>query len=291
MARPYEFVTLDVFTDRRFGGNPLAVFADARGLDTATMQALAGEFNLSETTFVLPPDDPRHTAKVRIFTPSAEIGFAGHPNIGTAWVLAAQGRDGHGQLTFEGGSGLVEIGVERDGGALRMCRLVAPQALRLGAAPSAADLAPCARLDVGDIRRTDVASVGLDCVCAEVSVEVLARAAPDASAFRAVADGWLGPKGRFMLCLYARDGDQLRSRVFGPLYGVTEDPACGSATAALAGLLLERDGAPNNRIVMQMGAEIGRPSVLHAGAQRGDDGVRVWLAGQCVEMMRGTVYL
>ncbi|MFZ4652049.1 MAG: PhzF family phenazine biosynthesis protein, partial [Rubrivivax sp.] len=86
MARAYDFVTLDVFTDRRFGGNPLAVFADARGLDTATMQALAGEFNLSETTFVLPPEDPRHTAKVRIFTPSAEIGFAGHPNIGTAWV-------------------------------------------------------------------------------------------------------------------------------------------------------------------------------------------------------------
>lgn len=291
MARSYEFVTLDVFTDRRFGGNPLAVFADARGLDTTTMQALAGEFNLSETTFVLPPDDPGHTAKVRIFTPSAEIGFAGHPNIGTAWVLAAQGRDTQGRLTFECGSGLVEIGVEREGGELRMCRLMAPQALRLGAAPSAADLAPCAKLDAGDIRRTDVASVGLDAVCAEVSVDVLPRAAPDASAFRAVADRWLGPKGRFMLCLYARDGDQLRSRVFGPLYGVTEDPACGSATAALAGLLLERDGAPSNRIVMQMGAEIGRPSVLHAGAQRGDDGVRVWLAGQCVEMTRGTVSL
>ena len=289
MARAYDFVTLDVFTDRRFGGNPLAVFADARGLDTATMQALAGEFNLSETTFVLPPEDPRHTAKVRIFTPSAEIGFAGHPNIGTAWVLAAQGRDAQGRLTLEGGSGPVEIDVERHGDELHICRLMAPQALRLGAAPTATDLAPCARLDVGDIGRTDVASVGLDCVCAEVAVEVLARAAPDASAFRAVADRWLGPTGRFMLCLYARDGDQLRSRVFGPLYGVTEDPACGSATAALAGLLLERDGAPSNRVVMQMGAEIGRPSVLHAAAQRGADGVRVWLAGQCVEMMRGTV--
>ncbi|OYU93487.1 MAG: phenazine biosynthesis protein PhzF, partial [Burkholderiales bacterium PBB5] len=163
MAGNYDFVTLDVFTDRRFGGNPLAVFADARGLDTATMQALAGEFNLSETTFVLPPDDPSHTAKVRIFTPSAEIGFAGHPNIGTAWVLAAQGRDAEGRLTFECGSGLVEIGVEREGGELRMCRLMAPQALKLGAAPGAADLAPCARLEAGDIRRTAVASVGLDC--------------------------------------------------------------------------------------------------------------------------------
>ena len=289
MARAYEFITLDVFTDRPFGGNPLAVFPDARGLDTSTMQALAGEFNLSETTFVLPPEDARHTAKVRIFTPSAEIGFAGHPNIGTAWVLAMQGRDHQGRLVFEGGSGPVDIDVERDGDELKICRLMAPQSLKLGVAPSAADLAPCARLVAADIGLTDVASVGLDCVCAEVSLEALGRAGPDASAFRAVADRWLGPQGRFMLCLYARDGDQLRSRVFGPLYGVTEDPACGSATAALAGLVLQRDEATNNRIVMHMGAEIGRPSVLYAGAQRGDDGVRVWLAGQCVEMMRGTV--
>jgi trans-2,3-dihydro-3-hydroxyanthranilate isomerase len=289
MARAYEFITLDVFTDRPFGGNPLAVFPDARGLDTSTMQALAGEFNLSETTFVLPPEDARHTAKVRIFTPSAEIGFAGHPNIGTAWVLAMQRRDHQGRLVFEGGSGPVDIDVERDGDELKICRLMAPQSLKLGVAPSAADLAPCARLVAADIGRTDVASVGLDCVCAEVSLEALGRAGPDASAFRAVADRWLGPQGRFMLCLYARDGDQLRSRVFGPLYGVTEDPACGSATAALAGLVLQRDEATNNRIVMHMGAEIGRPSVLYAGAQRGDDGVRVWLAGQCVEMMRGTV--
>ncbi|MCE2688315.1 MAG: PhzF family phenazine biosynthesis protein [Rubrivivax sp.] len=289
MARAYEFITLDVFTDRPFGGNPLAVFPDARGLDTSTMQALAGEFNLSETTFVLPPEDARHTAKVRIFTPSAEIGFAGHPNIGTAWVLAMQGQDQQGRLVFEGGSGPVDIDVERDGDELKICRLMAPQSLKLGVAPSAADLAPCARLVAADIGRTDVASVGLDCVCAEVSLEALGRAGPDASAFRAVADRWLGPQGRFLLCLYARDGDQLRSRVFGPLYGVTEDPACGSATAALAGLVLQRDEATNNRIVMHMGAEIGRPSVLYAGAQRGDDGVRVWLAGQCVEMMRGTV--
>lgn len=289
MARDYEFVTLDVFTDRRFGGNPLAIVPDARGLDTPTMQALAAEFNLSETTFVLPPEDPVHTAKVRIFTPSAEIGFAGHPNIGTAWWLASQGRDQEGQLSFEGGSGVVNIVVERDQGRLSSCRLMTPQALRLGAAPSAGDLAPCANLSAADIGRTDVASVGLDCVCAEVPEAALPRAAPDAAAFRALADRWLGPGSRFMLCLYTRHGDALRSRVFGPLYGVTEDPACGSATAALAGLLLERDGAPSNRIVMHMGNEIGRPSELHAGAERGDEGVRVWLAGQCVEVMRGTL--
>ncbi|MFN5700813.1 MAG: PhzF family phenazine biosynthesis protein [Betaproteobacteria bacterium] len=291
MTKTYHFVTLDVFTNHRFGGNPLAVFTDGRGLDTHTMQALAGEFNLSETTFVLPPQDPRNTAQVRIFTPSAEIGFAGHPNIGTAWVLAAMGRDTEGRLNLEGGSGTVEISVERGAGHLRMCRLMTPQALRLSVAPEAADLAPCAQLQASEILRTDVASVGLDCVCAEVPLQALARAAPDASAFRELANRWLGPQGRFMLCLYAREGNQLRSRVFGPLYGVTEDPACGSATAALAGLLLERDGSPSSQVVMHMGGEIGRPSILHAGANRQGDQVRVWLAGQCVEMTRGSIDL
>jgi trans-2,3-dihydro-3-hydroxyanthranilate isomerase len=91
--RTYPFVTLDVFTDTRFGGNPLAVFPDASGLSDADMQALAREFNLSETTFVLPPADPANTARVRIFTPAYELPFAGHPNVGTGYVLARQGRD------------------------------------------------------------------------------------------------------------------------------------------------------------------------------------------------------
>src|SRR5450432_1294557 len=109
MMRTYPFVTVDVFTDRRFGGNPLAVFPDARGLSDAEMQALAGELNLSETTFVLPPDDPAHTARVRIFNRTAEMPFAGHPNVGTAYVLAGAGRDRDGVLQFEELAGLVEV--------------------------------------------------------------------------------------------------------------------------------------------------------------------------------------
>src|SRR6185295_5148807 len=96
----FSFVTVDVFTDRRFGGNPLAVFPDARGLSDSDMQSLAAEFNLSETTFVLPPDDPAHTARVRIFNRTAEMPFAGHPNVGTGYVLARQGRDKAGVLLF-----------------------------------------------------------------------------------------------------------------------------------------------------------------------------------------------
>src|SRR3954471_8059695 len=112
----YAFVTLDVFTNQRFGGNPLAVFTDARGMSDAQMQALAAEFNLSETTFVLPPEDPANTARVRIFNRTAEMPFAGHPNVGTGYVLASQGRDREGALRFEEIAGLVEVRVARDSG-------------------------------------------------------------------------------------------------------------------------------------------------------------------------------
>src|ERR1700721_1789203 len=100
MTMQLEFVTVDVFTDRRFGGNPLAVIPDAAGLSTAQMQAIANEFNLSETTFVLPPRDPAHTAEVRIFTPKFEMPFAGHPNVGTAFVVGRRGHFGD-TLEFE----------------------------------------------------------------------------------------------------------------------------------------------------------------------------------------------
>jgi len=107
----FSFVTVDVFTDRRFGGNPLAVFPDARGMSDADMQSLAAEFNLSETTFVLPPANPANTARVRIYNRKSEMPFAGHPNVGTGWVLARQGRAPDGRLRFEELAGLVEIEV------------------------------------------------------------------------------------------------------------------------------------------------------------------------------------
>src|SRR6478609_8715893 len=107
------FQTVDVFTDRKFGGNPLAVVTDAEGLTPEQMQAIAAEFNLAETTFVLPPKDPAHTAQVRIFTPKAEMPFAGHPNVGTAFVLASAGRGGD-RLVFEEIAGLVLLEVTRE---------------------------------------------------------------------------------------------------------------------------------------------------------------------------------
>src|SRR5882757_5764255 len=126
------FITVDVFTDRKFGGNPLAVIPDARGLSTEQMQSIAAEFNLAETTFVLPPEDPAHTAHVRIFTPKAEMPFAGHPNVGTAFVLARLG-ECHGRritgdrLVFEEKAGLVPLDLTREQGAVVAARLAAPQ--------------------------------------------------------------------------------------------------------------------------------------------------------------------
>src|SRR5437763_8205603 len=127
-----DFVTVDVFTDRRFGGNPLAVVLNAEGLTTAQMQSVAGEFNLAETTFVLPPRDPAHTAHVRIFTPKAELPFAGHPNVGTAFVLARMGRATGDRLVFEEKAGLVPLDLTRENGVVVAARLAAPQPLTLG---------------------------------------------------------------------------------------------------------------------------------------------------------------
>src|ERR1700733_3114973 len=132
-----KFVTVDVFTHRQFGGNPLAVVADATGLSAQQMQSIAAEFNLAETTFVLPPEKPEHTANVRIFTPRAELPFAGHPNVGTAFVLARSG-ESHGRpvqgdtVVFEEIAGLVRIDLLRKAANVTGARLTAPQPLTVG---------------------------------------------------------------------------------------------------------------------------------------------------------------
>src|SRR3954451_20134550 len=127
-----QFQTVDVFTADRFSGNPLAVVLNAEGLSDEQMQAIAAEFNLAETTFVLPPREPAHTAHVRIFTPKAELPFAGHPNVGTAFVLARMGRAAGDRLGVEGEAGLVPLDLTRENGTVVAARLAAPQPLTLG---------------------------------------------------------------------------------------------------------------------------------------------------------------
>src|SRR5689334_14780386 len=208
--RRFAFVTVDVFTDRRFGGNPLAVFPDAQGLSDADMQALAAEFNLSETTFVLPPADPRNTARVRIFNRRSEMPFAGHPNVGTGWVLARQGRATNGVLRFEEIAGLVEIEASAEA-----ITIAAPQPLSLGPEMPPDLLAGCVGLAASDVvttaHRPLSASVGNSFVIAEVTGEALTRATPDIGRFREAAKTYtaMGPN-RLPLYLYAHDGARLR---------------------------------------------------------------------------------
>jgi trans-2,3-dihydro-3-hydroxyanthranilate isomerase len=289
MAR-FSFVTVDVFTDTRFGGNPLAVFPDARGMSDADMQALAAEFNLSETTFVLPPADPANTARVRIFNRRAEMPFAGHPNVGTGWVLAKQGRAKDGKLRFEEIAGLVEI---EAGGTIT---IAAPQPLSLGPEMPVELVAACAGLAPGEVlttaHRPVSASVGNSFVIAEVTGEALTRATPDIGQFREAAKSYtaMGPN-RLPLYLYAHDGERIRTRMFSPLSGTVEDPATGSAATPLAALLLSLSPAAVGTYDIVQGVEMGRPSRLSCSAHRAADGIRAKVGGGCVPVLEGTVEL
>jgi trans-2,3-dihydro-3-hydroxyanthranilate isomerase len=292
----YAFETVDVFTDRRFGGNPLAVFTDARGMSDAEMQALAAEMNLSETTFVLPPENPAHTARVRIFHRTAEMPFAGHPNVGTACVLARHGRDTDGVLLFEEIAGLVEVKVERAAdGSVTGATIAAPQPLSTGIQLSVEGIAACAGLEPGDVvteaHKPLQASVGVQFVLAQVKPEALARALPDLGAFRALESAHPALERRLSLFVYARDGARIRARMFAPLAGTWEDPATGSASATLAALLLSLDGGDEARFELTQGVEMGRPSLLKLTARRGEDGIRATVGGGCVPVQRGEALL
>lgn len=295
--RRYSFVTVDVFTNQRFGGNPLAVFPDARGMSDAEMQSLAAEFNLSETTFVLPPDDSANTARVRIFTRTTEMPFAGHPNVGTGYVLAQQGRDKNGKLLFEELAGLVEVQIERDGlGAPVGATIAAPQPLSLGVELPVEEIAACAGLTASEVivaaHRPVQASLGNPFVIAEVDAAALKRAAPDIAAFRKSVTRESALKGRLGLYLYAHDGEgRVQARMFAPLGGTFEDPATGSAAGPLGALLLSLSGDAEKRLDIHQGVVMGRPSLLQIVARRGADGIRATIAGQCVPVLRGEAEL
>jgi trans-2,3-dihydro-3-hydroxyanthranilate isomerase len=297
----YRYHTCDVFTARRFGGNPLAVLPEAAGLSGEQMQRIAREFNYSETTFLLPPGDPAHRRKVRIFTPGAEIPFAGHPNVGTAFVLAAIGAvptpGAETDVVFEEGAGPVAVKIRCREGRPVACELTAPQSLALGATPPVEAVAESVRLPPDVIvTRTHpprVASAGLPFLC----VELRDRAALGQASVREEAHGALmEASGAAGILLYTRDtgegGLDLRARMYAPLHGVAEDPATGSANVALAGLLAasapEADGAFAWRIAQ--GVEMGRPSLLEASAiKRGGEVETMRIGGRAVLVCDGWI--
>ena len=290
--RRFAYVTLDVFTQTRFGGNPLAVFTDAEGMTDVEMQALAAEMNYSETTFVLPPKDPANTARVRIFHRTAEMPFAGHPNVGTGFVLAGLRPDAGDTLRFEEIAGLVEIRIERDGtGQVLGAEIDAPQPLQLLGTLPVSGIATCLNLDPADIlTSTHVptrATLGVDFVFVEVTEEALGFARPDIAAYQRLLEQEKAT--RLSIFLYAREETRIRARMFSPLTGTWEDPATGSANATLGALLLSL--GKGERFEVRQGVEMGRPSNLTVRAWRTPEGIRASVAGRCVPVFRGEVTL
>jgi trans-2,3-dihydro-3-hydroxyanthranilate isomerase len=293
----YRYYTCDVFTDTRFGGNQLAVLPEAQGLSDRQMQQVAREFNFSESAFVLPAEQG-HTRRVRIFTPTAEVPFAGHPNIGTAFVLAAMGAfgpiDSSSTVTFEEKAGLVPITIHQRQGTL-WCQLSAPKRLSLGNTVPAEVLAAAVSLAPEDVvvttHQPQVASVGLPFLVAELrDRSALERARVSGPGFDALVARGVVPD----VHLYTRSGDEfdIRARMFAPFDGVPEDPATGSANCALAGLLSHyaaaTDGSTSWRIAQ--GVEMGRPSVLEAGAdKRGGVVVATRVGGTSVLVSEGLI--
>jgi trans-2,3-dihydro-3-hydroxyanthranilate isomerase len=294
-----RFVTLDVFTERPLAGNPLAVVLDAEGLDGAAMQAVAREFNLSETVFVLPPEESRHRARLRIFTPAQELAFAGHPTVGTAVLLGLHDRRAGiaDAIAFglEEQVGVVPCVVEPGDGRGR-ARFRLPRLPEVwGEGPEPAAVAEALGLSVQDIgfsrHRPSRHSAGtpMDLVPLR-SLDALGRARPDAAALARA----FGPKAKVFLYTDATDdpAHSFRARMFAPGAGIPEDPATGAAVAAFAGALMQFEplGEGTHDVLIAQGYEMGRPSeialqlVIAEGALRSAE-----IGGSAVVMTEGEI--
>lgn len=298
----YRFYTLDVFTGTRFGGNPLAVLPEAEGIDDAMLQTVAREFNLSETTFVRPPDDPANTANVRIFTPGAELPFAGHPTIGTAIVLAELAEGGadafEREIRLEEQVGVLVVQVTKAAGApasAQFTSAVLPEPNR--APPGAAEIAAALSLADGDIGAGGHAPgdriAGNAFLFVPVrDMDALARAEVDTVAWRALSagKGWVGA---FVYTLGGQSpGADYRGRMFGPDVGIVEDPATGAAAATFPGQILANEALADgtHKWFVEQGYEMGRPSQIHIEADvAGGALTAVRVGGQAVRVSAGEI--
>jgi trans-2,3-dihydro-3-hydroxyanthranilate isomerase len=296
----FKFYTCDVFTRERFGGNQLAVLPEADGLSSRQMQQIAREFNFSETTFVLPAEQG-NSRKVRIFTPAREVPFAGHPNIGTAFVLATIEQFGaiHGDMTvtFEEEAGLVPVTISTKEAGRLWCELAAPQGLTLGDAVEPELAASALSLETAviamGVHPPLAAGVGLPFLVVELrNRDALERARFNMDMVEALQEKGVPPD--ILLYTHSSGDVDIRARMFAPIDGVPEDPATGSANCALAALLSHCDPADtgdyNWRIAQ--GVEMGRPSILDARTQkRGGVVTTTLIGGDCVMVCEGTITL
>ena len=293
-----RFVTLDVFTDKRFTGNPLAVVFDSSGLDTATMQLIAREFGHPETVFVLPPKESAHRAKLRIFTPATELAFAGHPTVGTAVALGRLDGGGARQVVVEEGIGPVRCDVGPVDGDLGSATFAVPRLPEpAGTAADVAAIAAGLGLDVADIGFDGLGSSRWTSGNAFTfvplrSIDAIRRARSDPERFEAA----LGAGVRAMAYVFCREpaepGRDFHVRMFAPAFGVAEDPATGSGAAAFPGLLAAtgkyRDGDHNVQI--EQGYEMGRPSLIRLGfTMRGGALAAASIGGSAVVVTEGAI--
>ncbi len=301
-----RFYTLDVFTDTLFGGNPLAVVFGAESLEPDRMQAIAAEFNLSETMFVLPPARKSSTRRVRIFTPRAQLPFAGHPTIGTAWLLAALGTfepventsgETSARVVLEEAVGDVEVTLRMVADqpvAATMAVPVAPA--RLAFSVQAAQLASMLGLDAGDFH-PDYEPCIYSCGTPFIFVCVnSADAVGRARARIDVMEKLLADAESSMVFIFTFDTEspstQIHARMFAPLMGIAEDPATGGAVSALAGVLAARQSDGRHELCVEQGVEMGRPSVLSLEYQcREGQASAVQVGGSCVRVSEGTLVL
>lgn len=291
MKLPYYVV--DVFTNTRFGGNPLAVVMNADEQTTEQMQAIANEFNLSETSFVLRPKNGENTASIRIFTPYIEMPFAGHPNVGTAYVLARLREDKVPQMEFEEIAGLVHVDVDYSDGVPSGAGITTPEALSIGQAFGATDIARSLSLEPDDIFATNhlpqLIGVGAQFVGVELATrQALKKAILDGTKAREIS----GLENGGAMHIYTRDcADNFdwTARTFSFRKAVYEDPATGSAGGATAALQQHLGIQPKNGVSYQVeqGVDMGRPSHLTLTPKETDDGPRIEISGECIMVMSG----
>ena len=299
--REYRFVQVDVFTREIFGGNPLAVYPNAEGLDREEMQKIAREMNLSETAFVLPPSSYEADFKVRIFTPQREIPFAGHPVIGTCFVLGDEGRmgpkEGKRVTKLELGLGVFAVEVVFLGGKPVLVKMEQRSPEFLGAYGEMELLArllslPLERLDLLK-GPAEVVSTGLPFLIVPLtSQRALSQAKINPSILEAVAQ----ELDTSLIALFTMDGtggNRIRARVFAPFHGVPEDPATGSAAGCFGAYLVKHGLIREEPIVtveIEQGQEMHRPSLIQVELALHEGTIdRVWVAGSVVRVLEGTI--
>jgi trans-2,3-dihydro-3-hydroxyanthranilate isomerase len=301
VTRTYPFVQVDVFTDRIFGGNQLAVFLEPDGLSDAEMQSIARELNLAETTFVFKPTQPQAAARVRIFTPGTELPFAGHPTVGTAWVLANRGRlpDNLQQISLEEGIGLVPVHLERDPHAPDVVWMSHRQPEFDAPLPNRAEIAQALGLTEADLLADQpirTGSTGVRFLYIPLrDPEAVDRAEPN---MRALASAYTGDRvGAFVFAPDPQRGAaHVYSRMFaGDTLGITEDAATGSASGPLGAYVAERQLVELTEpieIVSLQGRRMGRPSTIRIRLElRNGRATNIQVGGGVVPVLEGELRL